>query len=379
MRGGNIYLDHNATTPLDERVLEAMLPYFNNLYANPSSSHLFGLTVRETAEEATENLATALGGNPNNILYTSGATEAINLAIKGLLPSGRKHIVTVSTEHNAVLDTCLYLENFGYQITYLPVDSKGMIDLEHLTDVITEQTLLVCAMLANNETGVILPIKEIGEIAREKGAMMLSDATQAVGKLPVDVKDLGTDFLAFSAHKFYGPKGIGGLYVSNGAKKKLTPQVHGGRQQRGLRSGTLNVPGIIGMGKAAAIAVSEMPSDTGRIVRLRDKLEAELLTIPGTFRNGHPEYRLYNTTNICFPGVQSEKLIINLNTISVSSGSACSAAVTKPSHVLKAMGLNDADGLSALRFSLGRFTTEEEITTTIDAVKLAVNRLRTAR
>lgn len=372
-----IYLDYNATTPLDERVQETMLPYFKNLYANPNSPHLFGLSVQEAVEEATGSLATVLGGKPNSILYTSGATEAINLAIKGLLPSDRKHIITISTEHNAVLDTCSFLENFGYQITYLPVDAEGMMDLAHLVDAVTEQTLLVCVMLANNETGVIHPIKEISTIAHEKGALMLCDATQAIGKLSVDVQDLETDFLSFSAHKFYGPKGIGGLYISNRAKKLLTPQIHGGGQQNGLRSGTLNVSGIIGIGKAATIAVSEMSTDNDRISKLRDRLETELLTIPDTFRNGDMLHRLYNTTNICFQGIQSEQLIMSLGTISVSSGSACSATVTKPSHVLKAMGLSDADGLSALRFSLGRFTTAEEITKTIDAVKLAVNRLRT--
>lgn len=371
-----IYLDYNATTPLDDRVQEVMTPYFKNLYANPNSSHLFGLLIQEAVEEATEDLAKALGGDPNNILYTSGATEAINLAIKGLLPCNRKHIVTVSTEHHAVLDTCLFLETLGYQVTYLPVDSNGIVDLKLLDEAVTEQTLLVSVMLANNETGVILPIEKISEIAHKKGALMLCDATQAIGKLPVAIQDIGADFLAFSAHKFYGPKGIGGLYISNSAKKYITPQIHGGGQQRGLRSGTLNVPAIIGMSKAAAIAVAELSVDGERIRKLRDRLEEELLAIPNTFRNGNVQQRLYNTTNICFRGIQSERLIINLGTISVSTGSACSATVTKPSHVLKAMGLSDADGLAALRFSLGRFTTEEEITKTIEAVKLAVNKLR---
>ncbi|WP_293956629.1 MULTISPECIES: cysteine desulfurase family protein [unclassified Sphingobacterium] len=371
-----IYLDYNATTPLDSRVQDVMIPYFKDFYANPNSSHLFGLSVQETIEEATENLATVLGGGPNNILYTSGATEAVNLAIKGLIPSERKHIVTLATEHNAVLATCSFLENFGYQVTYLPVDPAGMTDLELLTDVITEQTLLVCVMLANNETGVIQPIKQISKIAHENGALMLCDATQAIGKLPVDVLELEVDFLLFSAHKFYGPKGIGGLYVSNGTRKRLTPQIHGGGQQRGLRSGTLNVPGIIGMGKAAEIAVAEMSSDCDRIGQLRNRLEEALLTIPGTRVNGHAQHRLCNTSNICFRGVPAEQLIMALGTISVASGSACSATVTKPSHVLKAMGLSDEDGMSSIRFSLGRFTTEEEISRTIEAVRLSVSKLR---
>jgi Cysteine sulfinate desulfinase/cysteine desulfurase and related enzymes len=371
-----IYLDYNSTTPLDNRVMEAMLPYFSNLYANPNSSHLFGLSVHDAVEEALEDLSGAIGGNPHNILFTSGATEAVNLAIKGLLPSDRKHIVTVSTEHKAVLDTCSFLESVGYRVTYLPVDREGIIDLHLLADAITEDTLLVSMMMANNETGVIHPIREISRIAHQKGAWMLCDATQAVGKLPINAKDMNVDFLAFSAHKFYGPKGVGGLCISDRAKKALTPQIHGGGQQGKLRSGTLNVPGIIGMAKALTIASADMPKDTDQIARLRDKLEKGLLAIEGTFRNGHPQHRLYNTTNICFKGVSAEQLIMELGTVSVSSGSACSATINRPSHVLTAMGLSDADGLSALRFSLGRFTTEEEIAKTIDAVKQGVNRLR---
>ncbi|MDR0793992.1 MAG: cysteine desulfurase [Chitinophagaceae bacterium] len=372
-----IYLDYNATTPVDERVMEAMIPYFNTRYANPNSTHLFGLSVRDAVEEATENLAAVLGAGANNILYTSGATEAINLAIKGLLPSGRKHIVTVATEHKAVLDCCSFIEKMGYQITRLPVNSEGMIDLELLQDCITEDTLLVSVMTANSETGVIHPIKKISNIVHQKGAWMLSDATQAVGKIPVDVKDMEVDLLAFSAHKFYGPKGIGGLYFSNAAKRALTPQIHGGGQQAGLRSGTLNTPGIIGMSKAATIAAAEIATGTERIINLRNKLEKELLTIAGTFRNGHTEQRLGNTANIGFKGVSAEQLIMGLGRISVSNGSACSSAITKPSHVLKAMGLSDADGLSSLRFSLGRFTTAEEIETTVEKTKAVVARLRT--
>lgn len=377
MESPYIYLDYNATTPVDGRVQEVMLPYFTDSYANPTSSHLFGLSVREAVEEAGENLAAVLGGKPADIVYTSGATEAINLAIKGLLPSNRKHIVAVSTEHKAVLDTCSFLESIGYLITYVPVRADGMMNIESLDEAITEQTLLVCVMLANNETGVIFPVKQIADTARKKGAMLLCDATQAIGKLPLDVADLGADFLAFSAHKFYGPKGVGGLYISSSrAKKIMTAQIHGGGQQRGVRSGTLNVPGIIGMGEAARIAAAEMSSDNDRIRKLRDWLESELLTIPDTFRNGHVRHRLCNTSNICFRGLYSEQLIINLGTISVSSGSACSASLTKPSHVLKAMGLSDTDGLASIRFSLGRFTTEDEIANTIDAVRLATNRLK---
>jgi cysteine desulfurase len=371
-----IYLDYNATTPLDDRVFDAMVPYFKDHYANPGSTHLFGLTVREAVDEAIENLAEVIGGRSNDILFTSGATEAINLALKGFTFSERKHIVTISTEHKAVLDTCSFLESNGYSVTYIPVDSSGMINTEMLSSMVTDQTLLVSVMLVNNETGVILPIKEISEIAHRKGALMLCDGTQAVGKMPVGVKDLDVDFFAFSAHKFYGPKGVGGLYLSNNAKKILTPQIHGGKQQRGLRSGTLNVPGIIGMGKAASLSASEMSADCIRIKGLRDLLEEGLLTISDSFVNGHSEHRLYNTTNLSFPGVQSEKLIVNLGSIAVSSGSACSATITKPSHVLEAMGLSDADSLSALRFSLGKFTTLEEVEKTIDVMKITVDRLR---
>ena len=377
MESNFIYLDYNSTTPVDNRVLEVMLPYFNTMHANPDSPHLFGLSVRDAVEGATEDLADMLGSSPHNILYTSGATEAINLAIKGLLPSERKHVVTVATEHRAVLETCSFLENMGYRVTYLPVDAQGMVNLALLADSVTEDTLLVCVMLANNETGVIHPIKEICRIVHQKGAWMLSDATQAIGKLPINVMDMEVDFLAFSAHKFYGPKGIGGLYLSGRAKKALSPLIHGGGQQEGQRSGTLNVPGIIGMGKAATIAVSEMSSDNERITGLRDKLETELLAIGGTFRNGHSEKRLGNTTNIGFRGVSSEQLIMGLGTVSVSSGSACSSTINRPSHVLKAMGLSDPDGLSALRFSLGRFTTEDEIERTVEKMKAVVARLRT--
>lgn len=377
MRSNFIYLDYNATTPVDNRVLEVVLPYFNSLHANPDSSHLFGLSVRDAVEEATENLAGLLGTSSNNILYTSGATEAINLAVKGLPRSDRKHIVTVATEHRAVLETCSFLENTGYRVTYLPVDAQGMLNLDLLADSITEDTLLVSVMMANNETGVIHPVQEISRMARQKGAWMLSDATQAVGKIPLNVNDLEVDFLAFSAHKFYGPKGIGGLYLSGRAKKVISPQIHGGGQQDGRRSGTLNVPGIIGMGMAATIAISEMVSDNRRIGQLRDKLESALLAIAGSFRNGHSDKRLSNTTNIGFKGLSSEQLIMGLGTVSVSSGSACSSTITTPSHVLKAMGLSDLDCLSALRFSLGRFTTEDEIEKAIDTTKTAIVRLKT--
>lgn len=370
------YLDYNATTPVDDRVLEAMLPYFGKNFANASSSHLFGLAVRDTVDETTETFAALLGTRAKNILYTSGATEAVNLAIKGLLPSPKKHIITVATEHKAVLETCAYIAGKGYRVTYLPVDRHGLVDLDQLADTISDDTLLVSVMMVNNETGIIQSLKDICSVAHQKGALVLSDATQAVGKLTVDVADLGVDLLACSAHKFYGPKGIGALYVSDRIKQQLRPQIHGGKHQYGLRSGTMNVPAIIGMAKALEIAQTGMAAESSGLGRLRDTLEEGLLTIPGTFVNGHREKRLYTTTNICFPGVSSEQLIFHLGRISVSSGSACTSTVTRPSHVLQAMGLSDADGLSALRFSVGRFTTPEEIEKTIAAVTSAVSKLR---
>lgn len=371
-----IYLDNNATTRLDDRVLSAMLPYFTEEYANAGSSHLFGLGVKEAVETSQEQVAELINARPAEIVFTSGATESINLGIKGLYNNNRKHIVTVATEHKAVLDTCACMEQEGFMVTYLSVDKLGIIDLEELRAVVTDDTLLACVMLANNETGVLQSIAEIAKIAHDKGALLLCDATQAVGKIPVDIKALGIDLMPFSAHKFYGPKGVGGLYVSSKVRKQLSAEIHGGGQQRNLRSGTLNVTGIIGMGKASEIALADMKQDAIRITKLRNYLEAGLLKIEGSFINGTTKSRLPNTTNICFPAINSEKLIIGLQNIAVSSGSACSAVTTEPSHVLKAMGLSDADALASIRFSLGRFTTQQEIETTIDKVTELVAKMR---
>lgn len=373
-----IYLDNNATTRLDERVLQAMLPYFTEDYANANSSHLFGLTVNEAVEAAREEVADLIGASHKEIIFTSGATEAINLAIKGLVNHPKKHIVTAATEHKAVLDTCEWMETQGFTITYLPVQNDGLLDLEVLKNTITKDTLLVCVMFANNETGVVQPIKQISEIAHAKGALFMTDATQAVGKLAIDVSELGIDLMPLSAHKFYGPKGIGALYVSAAAKIKLDLQMHGGGHERKMRSGTLNVPGIVGLGKACEITLEQMQTDKKRITTLRNHLENELLKIESTFVNGTAEHRLYNTTNICFPGANSEKLILALGNIAVSNGSACSAVTTEPSYVLKALGLPDADALSSIRFSLGRFTTSEDIETTINKVTELVTQLRLA-
>lgn len=371
-----IYLDSNATTPVDSRVLEAMIPFFSEVYANASSSHLLGLTVNESVVNAHFQLADLLNAKPKEITFTSGATEAINLAIKGLVGFEKKHIVTVATEHKAVLDTCEYMKEQGFTVTYLPVKNNGLIDLLTLKNAIKEDTLIVIVMLANNEIGVLQPIKEISTIAHSKEALFMTDATQAVGKIAIDVKEMGIDMLTLSAHKFYGPKGIGALYVSENAKIKLQAQIHGGGHQRKLRSGTLNVPAIIGLGKACDIAKSEMSIDAERIKKLRNYLENELLKIEGAFINGNKDFRLYNTTNICFPGISSEKLILALQNIAVSNGSACTAAATEPSYVLKALGLSDADSLASVRFSLGRFNTVEEMENTIEKVTELVNRLR---
>ena len=372
----NIYLDNNATTPLDERVLKVMLPYFTDSYANASSSHLAGLTINEAVENATWQTADLIGPTPEEIIFTSGATESINLAVKGFVNQSKKHIVTVCTEHKAVLDTCQYMESIGFEVTYLPVDSEGILDLDLLNESITDQTLMVIIMMVNNEIGVIQDIQAIAEIVHAKNAFFMCDATQAIGKIAVDVEKLGIDLLALSAHKFYGPKGIGALYLSAKAKIKLAHQLHGGGQQRKLRSGTLNVPAIIGLGKACEIAKAEMETDHKRIKTLRDRLEKSLLEIEGSFVNGNIENRIYNMSNICFPGVNSESLILALQHISVSNGSSCSAVTSEPSHVLKALGLSDENALSSIRFSLGKFTTEEEILLTIDRVSDLVRQLR---
>lgn len=373
-----IYLDFNATTPVDNRVLDAMLPYFNNLYANSGSSHLFGLTIHEAIEEAGNHIAELIAADSKEIIYTSGATEAVNLALKGIKKtSGKNHILTVTTEHKAVLDTCAYLEQQGFSVSYLNVGKDGIIDLEEVKNKITDKTLLVCVMYVNNETGVIQPIKEIAEIVHNHGCLVFCDATQAVGKIPVNVKDLRVDLMAFSAHKFYGPKGIGALYVSSEIKRELEPQIHGGGQQFNLRSGTLNVPGIIGMGRAAQIAKEEMQKDFQHIEKLRNQLENSLLKITDTHINGNINNRIFNTSNICFAGINSEQIILSLGNICVSSGSACNAATSKPSHVLKAMGMNDLDALASIRFSLGKFTIKSEIEMAAEKIKKVVLQLKT--
>jgi len=381
-----IYLDNNATTRLDPRVLDAMMPFLTDNFANAASTHPFGVSAHEAVKGARQQLADLLRCETHELVFTSGATEAINLAIKGTAESYQhkgKHIVTVQTEHKAVLDVCQYLEKRGFEVTYLPVQPDGLLDLNDLKAALRPDTILVSVMWANNETGVIQPIEQIAQLAHEAGALFMTDATQAVGKLPIDVDALGIDLLTFSAHKFYGPKGIGGLFVRQRRsraglpnKVKLEALLHGGGHERGLRSGTLNVPGIVGMGKAAELAPVADAKETRRLASLRDQLETALLVIPGTRVNGSSDHRLYTTTNIYFENCDSDALIMGLEGMAVSNGSACTAASIDPSHVLLAMGLNETEAFSCLRFSLGRFNTEADVETTMKAVKEVVESLR---
>jgi cysteine desulfurase len=377
-----IYLDHNATTPMDPRVLEAMIPYFVENFGNAASrNHSFGWHAEEAVDYAREQIAQLIGADPKEIIITSGATEGDNLGIKGVFEmyaSKGNHIITCTTEHKAVLDTCKHLEKLGAEVTYLEVQPDGLINLEQLEAAMKPTTILVAIMYANNEIGVIQPVKEIGAIAKKHGALFFTDAVQAVGKIPVDVIADGIDIMAFTAHKMYGPKGVGALYVRRkNPRVKLTAQIDGGGHERGMRSGTLNVPGIVGFGKAAEIARTDMAADTARISILRDKLENALKVIDETYVNGNPAHRLPHVSNISFKYVEGEGLMMGFNKdIALSSGSACTSASLEPSYVLKALGLGDDLAHSSLRFGLGRYTTEEQIDFTIKAVTDTVLKLR---
>ena len=376
-----IYLDNNATTKIDPRVLESMMPFLINQYANPASNHEFGANVNQCVKDARANIAELIGCDQTEIVFTSGATEAINLALQGIAENYTekgKHIITVSTEHSAVLDTCAALEKRGFNITYLQVNNDGLIDLDILKSSIRSDTILVSVMYVNNETGVIQQISSIAELTHAHDAIFMTDATQAVGKIPIKVNSLGIDLMCFSSHKFYGPKGVGVLFVRNKRphKPKISALIHGGGHERGLRSGTLNVPGIIGLGKAAEIAKLEMNSDAKRIKDFRDYLERNLLELKNTFRNGHKENRLYNVTNICFENADADAIIVGLKSIAISNGSACSSLSIEPSHVLISMGRTEAQAFSSLRLSLGKFTTKEEIDATIKEVIKVVTHLR---
>jgi len=380
-----VYLDYNATTPCDERVVEVMLPFFNRQFGNPAShSHIFGWEADESVKYAREQVARLIAADPTEIVFTSGATEADNLALKGIFEtySGKgNHIITCSIEHKAVLDACGHLEKLGAEVTYLGVNERGRIDLNELEKSFRKTTILVAIMYANNEIGTIMPVKEISAIAKSRGVLFFTDATQAVGKIPVNVSEDGLDLMAFSAHKLYGPKGIGALYVRRKAPRvKLTAQIDGGGHERGMRSGTLNVPAIAGFGKACEICREEMAKESRRISNLRDELELALLTLENSFVNGERDHRLPNVSNIRFGGSDSETLMRELSRdIAVSSGSACMSATLEPSYVLKALGLTDELARSSLRFSLGRYTTAEEIQFAVTQFRTAANRLREMR
>jgi cysteine desulfurase len=377
-----IYLDHNATTPCDPRVVEAMIPYFTNNFGNAASrNHPFGWQAEEAVDHAREQVAKLIGADPKEIIFTSGATEADNLAIKGVFEmyaSKGNHIITCNIEHKAVLDTCKHIEKEGGEVTYLKVKDNGLVDMAELEAAIKPTTILIAIMYANNEIGTIMPMKEISALAKKKGILVFSDATQAVGKVPVDVNKDGIDLMAFTAHKMYGPKGVGALYVRRkNPRVKVTAQIDGGGHERGMRSGTLNVPGIVGFGKACEICMNEMEVETARVSKLRDKLETSLLKIEEAYLNGDKEYRLPHVSNISFKYVEGEGLMMGFNkNIAVSSGSACTSASLEPSYVLKALGLGDDLAHSSLRFGLGRFTDEEQIDYTIEQVTNTVNKLR---
>ncbi|WP_304065810.1 IscS subfamily cysteine desulfurase [Pedobacter glucosidilyticus] len=376
-----IYLDNNATTPMDPRVLEAMLPYFTQKFGNAASrNHPFGWVAEEAVDYAREQVAKLIGASEKEIIFTSGATESDNLAIKGVYEMYKdkgNHIITLTTEHKAVLDTCKHLEKLGAQVTYLEVESDGLVDLQKLEAAMTPQTILVSVMYGNNEIGVIQPIKEISAIAHKHGALFFSDATQAVGKIPVNVNEDGIDLMAFTGHKMYGPKGVGALYVRRkNPRVKVTSQMDGGGHERGMRSGTLNVPGIVGFGKACELCQLEMEQDAKRLSALRDKLENSLLELEESYVNGNKANRLPHTTNISFKYVEGEGLMMAMKDMAVSSGSACTSASLEPSYVLKNLGLSDDLAHSSIRFGLGRFTTEEEVDFAIENTKKAVNHLR---
>jgi cysteine desulfurase len=377
-----IYMDNHATTPVDPRVLDAMLPYFTDTFGNAASrNHPFGWRAEEAVENARAQIAHLIGASPKEIIFTSGATESDNLAIKGVADMYREkgnHIITQVTEHKAVLDTCKHLEKLGYQVTYLPIGSDGRINLDDLRRAITDQTILITIMYVNNEIGVVQPIPEIGKIAKEKGIFFHVDGVQAVGKIPVDVQKDGIDLLSISAHKIYGPKGVGALYVRRrNPRVQLTAIIDGGGHERGMRSGTLNVPGIVGFGKACEVCEQEMPEEAKRLAALRDRLKDRILAkLDEVYINGSMEHRVPNNLNLSFAYVEGESLLMGINDVAVSSGSACTSATLEPSYVLKALGLGEDIAHSSIRFGLGRFNTQEEVDYVADRVVDVVVRLR---
>jgi cysteine desulfurase len=377
-----VYMDNHATTPVDPRVLEEMMPYFTDKFGNAASrNHSFGWAGEEAVETARERIAKLIGATPKEIIFTSGATESDNLAIKGVAEMYREkgnHIITAVTEHKAVLDTCKRLEKYGYRVTYLPVQKDGLIDLEELKRAMDDKTILVTIMAANNEIGVVQPIAEIGKLCHEKGVIFHTDATQYVGKVPMDVIKQNLDLVSISGHKMYGPKGVGALYVRRkNPRVQLAPQIDGGGHERGMRSGTLNVPGIAGLGKACQICYEEMPQESCRMAGMRNRLRDKIMSrLDEVYINGAWEHRLPGNLNISFAYVEGESLLMGINDIAVSSGSACTSATLEPSYVLKALGTGDDLAHSSIRFGLGRFNTEAEVDYVADRVVETVERLR---
>src|SRR6266699_5115958 len=377
-----IYMDNHATTPVDPRVLEEMLPYFTDRFGNAASrNHSFGWAGEEAVETARERIAKLIGATPKEIIFTSGATESDNLAIKGVAEMYREkgnHIITAVTENEAVLDTCKHLEKYGFRVTYMPVQKDGLIDLDDLKRAIDDKTILVTIMAANNEIGVVQPIAEIGKLCHEKGVIFHSDATQAVGKVPIDVIKQNLDLLSSSAHKMYGTKEVGALYVrSKSPRVQISPIIDGGGHERGMRSGTLNVPGIAGLGKACALCYEEMPQESCRMAGLRNRLRDRIMSnLDEVYINGSAEHRLPQNLNISFAYVEGESLLMGINDVAVSSGSACTSATLEPSYVLKALGTGDDLAHSSIRFGLGRFNTEAEVDYVADRVIETVTRLR---
>ncbi len=377
-----IYMDNHATTPVDPRVFEAMRPYLTNIFGNSASrNHSFGWEAEEATEKARKQVASLIGATSKEIVFTSGATESNNLALKGvaeMYAEKGNHIITAATEHKAILDTCKRLEKHGTRVTYLPVQQNGLVDLDQLRMAITDKTVLISIMHANNEIGVLQPIREIGKIAKERGVLLHTDGTQAAGKIPVSVLDDNIDLMSISAHKMYGPKGVGALYVRRrNPRVQLTAQMDGGGHERGMRSGTLNVPGIVGLGEACALAQAEMPAESKRLAFLRDKLKERLMnSLDEVYINGTLEHRLPNNLNISFAYVEGESLLMGINEIAVSSGSACTSATLEPSYVLKALGAGDDLAHSSIRFGLGRFNTEAEVDYVAGKVIEVVKKLR---
>lgn len=377
-----IYMDFQATTPVDERVLEAMLPYFREKFGNAASrNHAFGWEAEKAVTRAREEIASLIGASAKEIIFTSGSTEAINLAIKGvgeMYGSKGRHIITSQAEHKAVLDTCKHMEKLGYEVTYLAPDGTGRISVESVAEALREDTILVTVMWANNEVGTLNPIREIGELCHERGVLFFTDGTQAAGKIPVDVEADHVDLLCLSAHKIYGPKGVGCLYVRRRKPRvRLVAQMDGGGHERGMRSGTLNVPGIVGLGAACRLCEEELESSMARSAALRDRLESKILgALEDAHLNGNREHRLPGNLNLSFPYVEGESLLMGIDDIAVSSGSACTSASLEPSHVLRSMGVGDDLAHSSIRFGIGRTTTEEEVDYVADRVIEAVTRLR---